>query len=263
MKSSNAARRTDPGHKPMFTATFYFHGNLNDFLPKSRRNQVIVQELDEHAAVKHPIESLGVPHPEVDAILVNGWPVGFSHRLQDGDRVEVYPQEMLHMLRQYLPLRPLTPSPVCFVADTHLGRLAAYLRMLGFDTLYRNDYDDHQLAVIAANEQRVLLTRDRGLLKHKSVVYGYCVREADPHLQVVSVLRRYELGADVQPWRRGTHCNGLLHDVEKSAIVDRLEPKTKQYYDAFQQCDTCGRVYWQGSHFERMTAFVERILSQV
>jgi uncharacterized protein with PIN domain len=183
--------------------------------------------------------------------------------LHGGGHVEVYPQEMAHMLANYLPLRPPTPSPVRFVADTHLGRLAAYLRMLGFDTLYRNDYDDHQLAVIAANEQRVLLTRDRGLLKHKSVVYGYCVREVDPYRQVVPVLRRYGLGACVQPWRRCTHCNGLLHDVEKSAIVDRLEPKTKQYYDAFQQCDTCGRVYWQGSHFARMTAFVETVLRQV
>ncbi len=247
----------------MLAATFFFYGDLNDFLPGAQRDQGIVQEMAEHAAVKHPIESLGVPHPEVEAILVNGRLADFSYRLQDGDRVEVYPHAMTRLLPEYLPLRPPPPLPVCFVADAHLGRLAAYLRMLGFDTLYRNDYDDHELAAITASEQRVLLTRDRGLLKHKSVVYGYCVREADPHLQLLSVLRRYHLAASVQPWRRCTHCNGLLHDVEKSAIVDRLEPKTKQYYDAFQQCDTCGRVYWQGSHFDRMTAFVERVLSQV
>jgi uncharacterized protein len=247
----------------MFTTTFHFYGDLNYFLPEAQRNQGIVQELAEQAAVKHPIESLGVPHPEVEAILVNRRPVDFSYRLQEGDRVEVYPQETTHLLAEHLPLRPPTPRPVRFVADTHLGRLAAYLRMLGFDTLYCNDYDDHQLAAITASQQRVLLTRDRGLLKHKSVVYGYCVREADPHRQVISVLRRYQLGAYVQPWQRCIHCNGLLRAVDKSTILDRLQPKTKQYYDEFQQCDTCGQIYWQGSHFERMTVFMETILRQV
>jgi uncharacterized protein with PIN domain len=247
----------------MFTVTFHFYANLNDFLPMAQRNQAIAQQLAEHAAVKHPIESLGVPHPEVAAILVNCGAADFSYRVQDGDRVEVYPQEMTHLLPEYLPLRPPIPSPVCFVADTHLGRLAAYLRMLGFDTLYRNDYDDHHLAAIAAAGQRVLLTRDRGLLKHKSVVHGYCVREVDPHRQVVSVLQRYGLEADVQPWRRCTHCNGLLRDVDKNAILDRLEPKTKLYYQNFQECDTCGQIYWQGSHFDRMTAFVETVLRQI
>jgi uncharacterized protein len=247
----------------MLAATFFFFGDLNDFLPDGQRNQVIVQDVAEHTSVKHQIESVGVPHPEVAAILVNGRPADFSYRLRDGDRVEVYPYGMTHLLPDYVPLRPSTPRPVRFVADTHLGRLAAYLRMLGFDTLYRNDYDDHELAAVTASEQRVLLTRDRGLLKHKSVVYGYCVREVDPHRQVVSVLQRYGLKASVQPWQRCTHCNGLLQDVDKNAILDRLEPKTKLYYETFQQCDTCGQIYWQGSHFDRMTAFVETILRQV
>ncbi|MFN3335209.1 MAG: Mut7-C RNAse domain-containing protein, partial [Caldilinea sp.] len=147
--------------------------------------------------------------------------------------------------------------------DTHLGQLAAYLRILGFDTLYRNNYDDAQLAEITAKEQRVLLTRDRGLLKRKIVVYGYCVREVDPRRQVVSVLRRYRLGACVKPWQRCTHCNGLVRAVDKADVIDRLEPKTKRYYDEFQQCTTCGQVYWRGSHFEQMTAFVDSVLAQV
>ncbi|MFN3981308.1 MAG: Mut7-C RNAse domain-containing protein [Caldilinea sp.] len=247
----------------MVRVTCRFYGNLNDFLSEQQRHTVIALQLAEHAAVKHPIEALGIPHPEVDAILVNRRPVDFSYRLQDGDRIEVYPQEATHLLRQYLPLRPPTPLPVRFVADTHLGQLAAYLRILGFDTLYRNDYDDAQLAEITAKEQRVLLTRDRGLLKRKIVVYGYCVREVDPRRQVVSVLRRYRLGACVKPWQRCTHCNGLVRAVDKADIIDRLEPKTKRYYDEFQQCTTCGQVYWRGSHFEQMTAFVDSVLAQV
>lgn len=247
----------------MLRATFTFYGNLNDFLPLHRRNAVIPMSLAEHVAVKHPIEALGIPHPEVAAILVNREPVDFAYHLQDGARVEVYPQEVAHLLPRHLPLRPPTPAPICFVADTHLGQLAAYLRMLGFDTLYRNDYEDAHLAEIAATESRVLLTRDRGLLKRRIVVHGYCVREVEPRVQVVSVLRRYRLGACVQPWQRCTHCNGLLRAVDKAAVLDRLQPKTRRYYDAFQACATCGQVYWQGSHFTQMAAFIDTVLAQL
>lgn len=247
----------------MLRVTFRFYGNLNDFLPEPERHAIIVQHLHEHAAVKHTIEALGAPHPEVAAILVNRAPVDFAYRLQEGDHVEVYPLEVVHLLRSYLPLRPPVPAPVSFVADAHLGQLAAYLRMLGFDTLYRNDFDDAELAEIAAHEMRVLLTRDRGLLKRKIVVFGYCVREVDPRRQVVSVLRRYGLHAAAQPWQRCTHCNGLLQHVEKESILDFLQPKTRRYYDDFQRCDSCGQLYWQGSHFTQMVALVDAILAQV
>lgn len=246
----------------MLTITFRFYSSLNDFLPPAQRNAEIVQVFPEAPSVKHPIESLGVPHTEVEAIFANGLPVDFGYRLQDGDRVEVYPHELAHGLPAYLPLRPPLPQPVRFVADTHLGRLAAYLRLLGFDTLYRNDYDDPELAAVSAEEGRVLLTRDRGLLKHKRVVHGYCLRETYPQQQTVAVLRRYALAAAVQPWRRCIHCNGLLHAVEKEAVLERLEPKTRLYYDEFQQCAGCGQVYWQGSHFARMAGFVETVLRQ-
>ncbi len=247
----------------MIAVTFRFFGNLNDFLPGDRHHAIIEQHMADHAAVKHPIESLGVPHTEVGALLVNRQPVDFAYRLGDGDRVEVYPPEVIHLLPAYMPLRPPAPAPITFVADTHLGQLAAYLRLLGFDTLYRNDYDDPGLARISAEQGRVLLTRDRGLLKHKRVVHGYCVRESAPRRQIVSVLRRYALADAVQPWHRCTRCNGLLQPVAKAAILDRLEPKTRRYYDAFQQCDTCGQVYWEGSHFEHMQAFVRGVVEML
>lgn len=247
----------------MISVTFRFFGNLNDFLPKARRNSIIAQQMPAHAAVKHPIEALGVPHPEVDAVLVDRQPVDFSYQLQDGNHVDVYPFEVVHLLRAVLPLRPPLPSPVTFVADAHLGQLACYLRLFGFDTRYRNDYDDPQLAEIAATQHRILLTRDRGLLKHRIVVHGYCVRETDPRRQLVSVLRRYQLAEQIQLWQRCTRCNGLLQPVEKSAILDRLQPKTRRYYDTFQQCDACGQIYWQGSHFERMAAFVQTVLASL
>lgn len=247
----------------MLTVHFRFYGSLNDFLPETLRHRPIVQRMHEHAAVKHPIEALGAPHPEVEAIRVNQRPVDFSYRLQEGDCVEVYPWEAIHGLSDYVPLRPPVPQPARFIVDAHLGQLAAYLRMFGFDTLYRNDFNDCELAQISAQEHRILLTRDRGLLKRRIVVFGYCVRDVEPRRQLVSVLQRYRLGGYVRPWQRCTHCNGLLRPVEKRAVLERLEPKTKLYYDEFQQCETCGQVYWQGSHFERMASFVETVMQQL
>lgn len=241
-------------------ATFFFYGGLNDFLPAAQRGRPIAYPLDGAPAVKHPIEALGVPHPEVEQIIVDGRSVDFTYHLQPSDQVHVYALDVLPDDSCPLRLRPPLPRPVCFVLDTHLGRLAAYLRLFGFDALYRNDYDDATLAHIAAQNQRVLLTRDRGLLKRKQVVYGYCVRDHTPTGQIMEVLRRYRLREDVQLWQRCPHCNGLLTPVTKAAVLGRLEPKTKRYYDDFQQCSDCGQVYWHGSHFARMQGFVSGVL---
>ncbi len=208
-------------------AFFRFLGELNDFLPAEQRDVLISYPLDGLVAVKHPIESLGVPHPEVDLILANGRAVDFQYYVNFNDRITVYPHSQRQEVKRRLPLRPPLPRPVRFVLDTHLGQLASYLRLFGFDTLYRNDYDDAQLAQIASEDRRVLLTRDRGLLKRKIVVYGYCVRENDPRRQLISVLQRYQLSDAIDPWRRCVRCNGMLKPVAKADVLDQLEPKTK------------------------------------
>lgn len=244
----------------MVQATFRFYGELNDFLPPAQRGRPMAWAGPDQSAVKHPIESIGVPHPEVEAIYIDGRPVGFDCRLQDGDMVEVFPLSADGQAPP-LPLRPPPPQPIRFVLDTHLGGLASYLRLLGFDTLYRNDYADPMLAAITAEQGRVLLTRDRGLLKRKIVVYGYCVRETEPRQQVVSVLRRWQLAQAAQPWQRCVRCNGLLERVEKTTILERLEPKTKLYYDEFQRCTVCGQIFWQGSHYDRLVELTRSILA--
>ena len=241
---------------------FRFAGELNDFLPAGLRGRPMACSLDGTVAVKHPIESFGVPHPEVELILVNGRAVDFGYWLQEGDQVWVYPQDLAPRDVQLVALRPPLPRPVRFVLDTHLGQLAMYLRMLGFDTVYRNDSVDVDLAAISHEEQRVLLTRDRGLLKRKIVEHGYCVRVSESRAQLVHALRRYDLTDEAQPWRRCLRCNGLLRPVDKAAVLECLEPKTKLYYDDFRQCEACGQVYWQGSHHERMQAFVEGVLAE-
>jgi uncharacterized protein with PIN domain len=205
------------------------------------------------------IESLGVPHPEVEAIVVDGGPVDFSYIVQDGDRVDVYPAS-IPSDTPALPLRPPIPGRARFVLDTHLGQLAAYLRMLGFDTLYRNDYPDDELALISSEEQRILLTRDLGLLKRGIVAHGYYVRETDPRRQMAEILRRYQLAGTVAPFQRCIRCNGRLRTVQKANIADRLAPKTREYYQDFSMCDICDQVYWKGSHYDRMRQIIEGLL---
>jgi uncharacterized protein with PIN domain len=243
----------------MPSATFLFHTDLNDFLPKDKRQADIKVDFNGHETVKHIIESLGVPHTEVDAILVNGVSVGFAHQPVQGDQIDVYPTRALEgIVRTHL--QPEIPDEPRFVLDGHLGKLASYLRLLGFDTLYRNNYGDEELAKISNCENRILLTRDRGLLKRNLVSYGYCVRGKRAQKQVVEILRRYKLVDFTRPFSRCARCNGLLKQVSKADVYDRLEPKTKLYYDDFRKCEACDQVYWKGSHFQRMEKDVRNLL---
>ena len=245
----------------MSQAYFRFYAELNDFLPASRRQVAFVHAFEMNAAVKDLVEALGAPHTEVDLILVNGESVDFSYRLQDGDRVSVYPVFESLDVSELVRVRPRPLREVKFVLDTHLGKLAVYLRMLGLDTLYRNDCQDDEVAHISASQGRVLLTKDRGLLKRSAVTHGYCVRAIRPREQVVEVLRRFDLLGSIAPFCRCLRCNGLLYPVPKEEIADRLLPKTRQYYQEFYLCDACGQIYWAGSHLQRMQRFVEDVVA--
>jgi uncharacterized protein with PIN domain/sulfur carrier protein ThiS len=241
-------------------AYFRFYAELNDFLPRERRQSEFPHEFRGRASVKDMIESLGVPHTEVDLILVNGRSVDFGHPVRDGDRISVYPVFEALDISPALRLRPRPLREAKFVLDGHLGRLAAYLRLLGFDTLYANDWPDETLARISADQRRILLTRDRGLLKRSIVERGYCVRDDVPRRQLQEVIGRFDLFGSVAPFRRCLSCNGLLRPAEKAAVADRLPARTLQYYDDFRQCADCGKVFWAGSHYRRMQAFLSRLL---
>lgn len=243
----------------MSSALFRFYAELNDFLPSEQRQRDLAYAVRRRAAIKDVIEALGVPHTEVAMILVNGTPVGFDHILGDDERVSVFPAFRHLDPTPDATLQPPPPSPPRFVLDAHLGTLARYLRLLGFDTLYRNDYDDAQLADISAREDRVLLTRDRGLLKRRIVERAHFVRPDVPERQLKEVVQRFALSESARPFRRCSRCNGLLQKVDKAAIEDRLAPKTRIHYQRFLQCQGCGRIYWAGSHFKRL----RRLLSVV
>lgn len=243
----------------MSRATFRFYAELNEFLPEAQRQQDLSFALNGRTSVKHPIEAFGVPHTEVALILANGDAVGFDYLLQPGDHVSVYPAWHTVDREGESHLRPPLQRPVRFLLDVHLGQLARYLRLLGFDALYRNDYEDETLAALAEASGRVLLTRDRRLLMRKRIQHGYCLNTRDPQEQVRAVLHRFDLFEEIDPWQRCLRCNGELQSVQKEAVLQELEPKTRRYYDTFMRCQTCGRVYWKGSHYPRMARFVERM----
>lgn len=236
-----------------------FYAELNDFLPSERRGATLVRRFEASGSVKDLFESFGVPHPEVDLVLVNGTPVGFGHQVQDGDRLAIYPRFRRLDLGPAPRLRPPLPADVRFVLDVHLGRLAGYLRLAGFDAAYQNDAPDAALAASASTEARVLLTRDRELLKRRQVVWGYCVRETAPRRQLVEVLRHFDQAARLRPLARCGRCNGRLEPVAKAAIAHRLPPRIRRDHEGFHRCDGCGRVYWRGSH----VASIERLLARV
>jgi uncharacterized protein with PIN domain len=245
----------------MLQAHIRFYAALNDFLAPERRARASTFSFYVSGSVKDLVESLGVPHTEIELILVNGQPVDFGYRVQDGDRISVYPPFRSLDISPLGPLRPALPVVFRFVADTHLGRLAAYLRMLGFDTWYRRDSGDEELAAVSAEEQRTLLTRDRGLLKRNIVKRGYFVQATDPARQLVEVLERFDLVSRMEPFGRCIHCNGILRPVSKESVADRLLPETKQYYEEFFLCSRCGHIYWKGSHYRRMQRFIESVIA--
>lgn len=245
----------------MIRAEVRLYAGLNAFLPRRRRQATLALSLDERDSVKHVIESLGVPHTEVDLILVDGESVDFAYRVRDGDRIAAYPRFRALDVAAVSRVRPEPLPEPRFVLDAHLGKLATYLRMLGFDVHYRNDFDDDTLARISADEARILLTRDLGLLKRGIVTHGYLVRESDPERQLAEILGRFDLFDAVAPFRRCIRCNALLERVRKEDVLDRLLPKTRRYYDELARCPACDRLYWKGSHYERMQGFVANLLA--
>jgi uncharacterized protein len=244
------------------TATFTFHGALNDFLPRHRRNTTIEHHFDWKASVKDMLESLGPPHPEFELITANGVSVGFEYIVQPDDTIHIYNAADAPDITPRVLLRPPYPGRPRFVLDQHLGRLAAYLRMLGFDTLYRNDYDDEELAQVSDTEQRILLTRDVGLLKRGRVMYGYFVRNTTSSLSLKEITLRYHLAEQASPFDFCMKCNGVLIAIDKNLILDKLKPETAASFDTFHQCQSCARIYWKGSHHEKMESLLREVLDQ-
>jgi uncharacterized protein with PIN domain len=244
----------------MPVATFRFYAELNDFLRPERRYAEFAYPFLDAASVKDRIESFGVPHTEVDLILANGQSVEFTYRVQDGDRISVYPVFEAFDIAGLSRVRPVPLRDTRFVLDVHLGRLAGYLRLLGFDTLYENAYTDERLAEISSQHHRILLTRDLGLLKRGSITHGYYIRASQPRQQVSEVVTRFDLANSVIPFSRCLRCNAQLERRSKDRVLRQLLPAVALRHEEFLGCPVCGRLYWKGSHFRRMQQWMDTIL---
>ena len=241
------------------TAEFRFYEELNDFLPEERRKRAFEIGIDRARSVKDAIESVGVPHTEVDLILVDGFSVDFTHVLRGGERVGVYPRFEALDISPIVRLRRLPLRDPRFVADGHLGKLARHLRMAGFDTLWANHWDDDQIVNISLVQKRTILTRDKGMLRRGEVERGYFVRNTESEAQLGEVVRALQLESLLAPFTRCRECNAILEEVERDAVIDRVPEKVRSLYDRFRRCPGCERVYWEGTHFDRMKRFIERL----
>ncbi len=235
------------------------YAELNDFVAADDRGTTMRRPFRPHQTVKDVIEAAGIPHTEVDLIVVGGEAVSFSYRPAVGVRIAVYPVFERLDISPVARLRPAPLRQPRFVVDVHLGRLARLLWLVGLDARWENDLDDEALASVGQAEHRIVLTRDRGLLKRRQVTRGLFVRSERPVEQVVDVLRRLDLGGRLAPFTRCMRCGGELAAVSKAEVLDRLEPLTRQHHDEFRRCTACRQIYWRGTHHDQLTNVVTRI----
>lgn len=235
----------------MATATFRFHGELSEFLARDLRDRAFEHACARAATVKHAIESLGVPHTEAGRLLVNGQPATLARIVRQGDAVEVFPHDSTSAATEGTP---------DFLADAHLGGLARMLRMLGFDTLYDNGSHDAQIREVAAQDGRIVLTRDRDLLKCRTITHGCFVHALKPEQQLREIVERLQLAASAKPFTLCLNCNQPLNRIEKNTVLDRIPPNAARYYERFSTCRACGGIFWEGSHWKRMRALLGKLL---
>lgn len=240
-------------------ATFRFYQELNDFLPRGQRYRDIVCQCARAATTKHMIEALGVPHTEVELILVNGESVGFDRMLEDGDRVAVYPTFEALDVTPLVRLREAPLRQSRFIADAHLGGLARFLRLAGFDTLYDNNFHDAEIEAIAAREHRIVLTRDRDLLKRRTITHGCYVRALKAEQQLAEMIERLDLRRSAKPFSLCLQCNAPLHPVPKAEIEDFLPPSVREHQQRFSTCEVCHGIFWEGSHWRRMAVLLAKL----
>lgn len=237
-----------------------FCPSLRFFLKEGKDGKTIHKRLCHATTVKDVVESFGVPHTEVGRIVVNGKAVEFNYHMFPEDRViigDVNPD-----VAEGFGLQPIPDKSAAFIADEHLSKLVRRLRVLGIDTFLFSGGSDNELLVAVRRHGRILLTRDRRLLMHRIVRSGYCIRSDNALQQVYEVIRRFSLSGSLDPFTRCPSCNGLLEKVDKRMLLNRLEPKTRRYYMDFLMCTSCGKIYWRGSHAEKLGAFVSDVMKR-
>ncbi len=241
---------------------FRFYEELNDFLPPSKKKTQFSYEYKGNPSVKDAIEAIGVPHAEVDIILVNSHPAGYSYKLRNEDFISVYPVFESLDISNITRLRERSLRELKFISDVHLGKLTKYLRLCGFDTYTRTDLKDEEIIDLALSDKRVILTRDKQLLKNNKVTHGYWIRSAEPREQLREIILRFDLKKRLSLFTRCMECNGVVREVAKNDILEHLEPGTRRYYRKFTGCPDCGRIYWNGSHYRNMKKEIKLLIRE-
>lgn len=241
------------------TVTIRFYAELNDFLHRDHVQKAVEYRYKGRITVREAIESMGVPHSAVDLVLINGNPAGFSHHLQQGDYISVYPVFETFDISTVNGNRRKPLRITRFVIDAHLGKLARQLRLLGFDSVYYPGIEDDEIIRISLDENRIILTRDRALLKSSKVMHGYYIRATNIRDQLMEVMAKFSLASQLKPFTRCLVCNHLLEDVETSEIRGQIDDDTARIFKKFFRCSGCKKVYWEGSHYERMTEFIKNV----
>ncbi len=240
-------------------AKFRFYEELNDYLPETKKKTYFNYIFKGNPTIKEVIENIGIPPVEADLILVNGKSVSYDYYIQNGDAVSVYPVFESIDISSVSKLREKPLRDTKFILDVHLGKLAKYLRMFGFDTVYKNYYKDIGIIKIAEKQKRIILSRDKKILNNKLITHRYLIKSEYPKEQIKEVIFNFDLYKKIKPFTRCLLCNGLIKKVSKQSIIDKLEPKTRNSFDDFYQCAFCKKVYWKGSHYERMMNFIKSI----
>ncbi len=231
---------------------------LQDLLRHGLKGEALEYRLERRASIKDTVESLGIPHTEIGAIRSGGRETDFGFIPEPGQQIQVSEITPPFDVTRPSKLRPAPLPTVRFIVDVNVGRLAALLRLTGFDTAYGNSLDDRDIAELAHGENRVVLTKDRALLKRSKIVFGRLVRAVLPEDQLTETLHFFGLAGPYRLFTRCLRCNRILEPVAKEAILHRLEPKTKKYFNTFKTCPDCDRIYWRGSHCDAMAAKMER-----
>jgi uncharacterized protein with PIN domain len=245
--------------RPTRSAEFRFYEELNDFLPEEQRKVSFRHTFCGTPSVKDTVQAIGIPHTAIDLILVDGRPVDFTHRLRGGERIAVYPVFERLDISPLIRLRPKPLRDTRFILDVHLGKLARHLRMLGFDGAYNQDWDDETIIDLSLEQKRIILTRDIGILKQSRVTHAYCLRHHQPLEQLKEVLLSLDLLRQLHPFTRCLDCNGKIQPVAKNEISARLNAEIFTRFEAFWQCRDCRKIYWQGSHYNRMLKRIRKL----
>lgn len=243
----------------MTCATFRFYAQLDRFLPGDRRGLAFDISCAERSTIKHMIEALGVPHTEVALVIANDTPAGLGRIIAEGDRIALYPKFETLDVSAISVTAPRPPGAPRFVADSHLGALARLLRMAGFDTLYDNHYADAAIVELAHVEQRILLTRDRELLKRRAVAHGCFVHTLKPAAQLRELYERFDLAAAAQPFTLCMDCNLPLRGIPKQQVRERVPARVQARHELFFTCEQCERVFWEGTHWRAMRQVLDAL----